>query len=421
MHSPSAKNTAAKTVQPILIKKSSQNQTGDAPSSEFSDSYTDWQIVDNNKRVRSPNQNSSPKSKKPTDQNIFISSNRYSPIAPQEDEHMNVDANLNNSATNNTEKISLPPPIFIQTQLNYNNFCQKIKQLTNNSTFECKSSSKSLKLQLNNSDSYRSVVKYLQENNVSFHSYQSKENKPFRIVIRNLHPSTDISFIKDELLALGFNSRNITNVLHRSTKSPLPIFFIDLEPDQNNSEIFKLSSLCYSKIKVEAPHARKEIPQCLRCQTYGHTRSYCHHPPRCVRCGSDHESAHCTKEKSEPAKCALCSGPHPANYKGCDIHKELQKKRKIQHTNPWFKNSQNQTNAHYVNENVIINNSNYPPLPQNKPNSNNISQKENSASEEKFINLTGQLSSFINDLKSLINPLISLLTSVIEKLLQNGK
>jgi len=70
-------------------------------------------------------------------------------------------------------------------------------------------------------------------------------------VIKNLQPSTDISFIKSELSALGFQARNINNVRHRQSKLPLPIFFIDLEPDSANSAIFKLTSLCFTKIKVE--------------------------------------------------------------------------------------------------------------------------------------------------------------------------
>lgn len=156
-------------------------------------------------------------------------------------------------------------------------------------------------------------------------------------MIKNLHPTTDISFIKDELTSLGFQPRNIMNVLHRQSKAPLPMFFIDLEPDINNPDIFKLSLLCYSKIKVETPRPKKDTPQCLRCQSYGHTRTYCNHHPRCVRCGDPHDSSQCQKDRTQPAKCALCGGPHPANYKGCSVHKKLSKNRKHLPSNPWHK------------------------------------------------------------------------------------
>ena len=36
---------------------------------------------------------------------------------------------------------------------------------------------------------------------------------------------------------------------------------------------------------------------------------------------------HCPrKEKSEHVKCVLCDGNQPANYKGCTVHKEIQKR-----------------------------------------------------------------------------------------------
>jgi hypothetical protein len=32
------------------------------------------------------------------------------------------------------------------------------------------------------------------------------------------------------------------------------------------------------------------------------------------------------KKKSEHVKCVLCNGNHPANYKGCTVYKEIQKR-----------------------------------------------------------------------------------------------
>jgi len=120
-----------------------------------------------------------------------------------------------------------------------------------------------------------------------------------------MHHSTDTSFIKQELSIKGFVTRNIMPVTHKSTNTPLPTFFVDIEPSPTNSDIFKLTSLCYTKIKVEIPQAKKVILQCHRCQTYGHTRGYCNHSPRFVRCGEHHESTTCTKDHSSPAKYAL--------------------------------------------------------------------------------------------------------------------
>ncbi|KAK9882873.1 hypothetical protein WA026_023627 [Henosepilachna vigintioctopunctata] len=38
---------------------------------------------------------------------------------------------------------------------------------------------------------------------------------------------------------------------------------------------------------------------------------------RCRKAVGPHHSVQCTKSRTEPAVCANCGGPHPANYKGC--------------------------------------------------------------------------------------------------------
>lgn len=115
------------------------------------------------------------------------------------------------------------------------------------------------------------------------------------------------------------------NVVHHATKTPLNLFFVDLEPAKNNKDIFDLKYIHNMKIAVEPPRKSTNIVQCTRCQLYNHTKSYCTRPFSCVKCGRGHSSTSCTKSRDLPAKCALCEGPHPANYKGCTVYKELQK------------------------------------------------------------------------------------------------
>ena len=238
-----------KSPSTIKIPTSLSNQTGDLSSLDFSDNELDWQTVPpvSTKRVRSPGHATSPLSKKDT--TIFISANRFSPLDTPEDDTKMVTEQpqtpIDQPQTSTVINPPNPPPIFIESELNFNNFIIKINELTKSSRFECKASSKGLRLQTFNSDSYRAVVKYLRDNEVPHHSFQNKEDKPYRVVIKNLHPSTDISYIKSELSALGFQPRNINNARHRKSKLPLPIFFIDLEPDSTNSAIFKLTSLLH--------------------------------------------------------------------------------------------------------------------------------------------------------------------------------
>lgn len=89
----------------------------------------------------------------------------------------------------------------------------------------------------------------------------------------NLHPSTPTETIKEELEVCLWEVRQVTNVLHKVNSNPLPFFFMDLEATPKSKEIFELSFLLYTKIKIEEPYKPKVISQCLKCQEYDYTRA----------------------------------------------------------------------------------------------------------------------------------------------------
>jgi len=180
-----------------------------------------------------------------------------------------------------------------------------------------------VKISPNTTDTYRSLVKHMKEENIVHHTYQIKTESAYRIVIRHLHHSVPLDDIKEELHKEGHTVRNIMNIKHKQTKDPLSLFFVDLEPQANNKEIFNLKFLGNTKITVEAPHKNRNIVQCQRCQAYGHSKTYCTKPYQCVKCGSQHDSKDCMKPRHNPAKCALRGEDHPANYKGCIVYRNL--------------------------------------------------------------------------------------------------
>ena len=159
-------------------------------------------------------------------------------------------------------------------------------------------------------------------------TYQLTQERAYRIVIRYLHHSIPTEDIKEELRTHGQSARNITNIRHRVSKEPLPMSFVDLEPQVNKKEIYKLEFLQNTKIRVEEPRNKNSIIQCTRCQDYGH--SYCRKPFNCVKCGQPHNSQACTKPKVSPATCALCGGSHPASYKSCTVYHDLKARRQPQ-------------------------------------------------------------------------------------------
>lgn len=178
-----------------------------------------------------------------------------------------------------------------------------------------------------------------------YHTYQSYDDKAYRIVIRNLHPTTPTVEIGIAIEEIGFSVHQVINVRHKTTKINLPILFVDLEIATINTDIFSLTSLLHTKVKIEEPHKRTDIIQCMNCQDYGHSRKYCSHTPRCDRCGEEHPTTYCVKTKVLPAKCTLCMDNHPANYKSCQVYKNLQQLCK----------PTSNKNSNYTNKNTVKN------------------------------------------------------------------
>lgn len=145
---------------------------------------------------------------------------------------------------------------------------------------------------------------------------------------------------------------------HRLTKRPLSLFFVDLEPSPNNKDIYKIEKLVNAIIKFEPPYKKKTAVQCHRCQEYGHTRSYCREIPKCVKCGEEHFTEDCKKDRNAPAICALCSDNHPANYKGCPEYQKYMKSR-IQYRKSTFQNPI----LNHKEKQIVPNASDFPPLP----------------------------------------------------------
>ena len=418
------KNTTAiknKTVSPITLNKITTN----SPPSE------QWSIHSGNKNKRNLSDSSNPTSPQASSNKIqkklFSSSNRFEVLSQTSNLDNNPkagpDTNLGTNSNHEDDQmdslaIKPPPPVFVRGVDDFPEVCKCLVENIGVDNFVCKSSTDRLKIQTSTLEAYRSLIHFLKEKNAEYHTYQLQQDKPIRVVMRNLHPTTPTILVKSELEFLQFEVRSVTNVLHKTNKNPLPLFFIDLEPVPSSNDIFKLSSLLHTKIKVEEPYKKKTISQCVNCQEYGHTRSYCGYPSRCVRCGAYHPSTDCPNPPGTPPKCALCQGSHPASYRGCSVYKDLQRAKK-----PYTKSNFVPTNTRFNTTNVRDSHSTNDTQPtQPDPHSPTYAQatsgrSANNPTPSNTPDLNSTITNFLEDFKSLINPLISLLTKVIEKLL----
>lgn len=214
-----------------------------------------------------------------------------------------------------------PPPIFIHQVGDIKPVQNELKDLIGDNFVLTTMNGQQLKILLPTKEEYKKVTTMLTDKNTEFHSFQIKEEKAFRVVLRGIRPSTENDDIKTEIEELGYTVKNISVIRNARTKEAMPLFNIDFKQQQNNKSIYNVKRLLHSVVTFEPPKPKREIVQCTRCQRFGHTKSYCHLTPRCVKCISIHATGDCPRpkrgapNKDSNVQCINCGENHPANYK----------------------------------------------------------------------------------------------------------
>ena len=187
---------------------------------------------------------------------------------------------------------------------------------------------------------YREIIKYLTDKNKNFYTYQLKSSKGLKVVLKGIDSCVDPSEIKEALEELGYSTKSVINIFNKQ-KIPQPMFKVELEPDNRKLKknethpIYSIKYLIHRRITVEEPHKRSGPVQCMNCQEFGHTKSYCKLRAVCVACGDFHPSSQCSAAKEgQDRKCGNCGGNHSANYRGCPVYKELLKRLKTKNQAP---------------------------------------------------------------------------------------
>jgi hypothetical protein len=159
-------------------------------------------------------------------------SNRFEALSQQ-------NGNSNNEQTqSNTQLPPKPPPIFLYDVLNCKKMIDSLSNITEEETYQRKIlRNDTVKINTQNSDTYRKFIRHLNSEKIIHHTtYQMKQDRACRVVIRNLHYSIPVDEIKEELKKKGHTVRNILNIRHRVNKHPLSMFYVDLEPKENKKE-----------------------------------------------------------------------------------------------------------------------------------------------------------------------------------------
>ena len=119
-----------------------------------------------------------------------------------------------------TQKDPPLPPIFIDDIIDIETVIKSIEEDVTKEDYKLKINNQ-VKILPANPDSYRKLTKLLKTLHANFHTYQLKQERPFRVVLRNIHHSANLDELKFELLNHAHEISNISNTRHSTIKIPL--------------------------------------------------------------------------------------------------------------------------------------------------------------------------------------------------------
>jgi hypothetical protein len=216
-----------------------------------------------------------------------------------------------------------PPPIIIYQVRDYDTIFNYLnKKLVHNFKITLQNNG-DLKLNVDSADHYRTASKILTEVQFKWSTYENKQARHIRVVVKKLLSTCKPEQIVQELRQKGYHILEAVNILKWKTKEPLPIFMLT-DRTENIPKIYEISNIRGMRVEVTPYRKTGLLPQCKNCQRWGHTKSYCHKESRCAKCAGKHTTESCSKPKEIPPKCYNCGENHPANYRGCVVAKKLQ-------------------------------------------------------------------------------------------------
>ena len=79
----------------------------------------------------------------------------------------------------------------------------------------------------------------------------------------------DIEDLRAAIESHGHTVATIFNIKQARSNTPLPLFFIDLKPNENNKDIYLIRSLLYTKVTFEPPRPKDPSPNAPNANAMG--------------------------------------------------------------------------------------------------------------------------------------------------------
>ncbi len=304
------------------------------------DRETNW-IMQKKKKESRKSKKRKAESSPEIDKSIDIGSSSIDPKANQHEINQikTSDTTKNIAPKLVQPKEKLPPPINIVGVRNYLEIQTMMKSVTDKEYKVTALNNDVWKINTPDSDTYRTLSMKLNTEKYQWFTYEDKQTRPIKVMARGLHHTCASKDIVEDLENKGLKILDAVNIVKKErtengegnqtiNKRGLPLFMLTFDNKENIQTIYGIKGILHMKVKIEPlKRTTVRIPQCKKCQGFNHTQKYCGRDPRCVKCSGKHMTQVCTVGRDVPAKCINCKGQHPANYRGCEVAKQLQKLR----------------------------------------------------------------------------------------------
>ena len=229
----------------------------------------------NGKRTRSPTSDRYEYPKKTSKITISPSpspvptQNRYQKLPLVQD---NTPLQTSNQQTTHTTK---PPPIHA-----YGINCPAIVSQLNSiikSGINFKYLTDHLLIRVSTPRDHNTTISFLREKSIPYYTYTAKASRPVKLVAKHLLADLDKETIKSDLNSQGAVVSDVSN-LKLKNGTPSSCYLLST-PHSSLDNLKSITHILNMHVTLEPYRRRSSLPQCYRCQKFGHSSECCFLPP----------------------------------------------------------------------------------------------------------------------------------------------
>lgn len=178
-------------------------------------------------------------------------------------------------------------PFYVEIKGRWNELPAKIRE-SNDSSPLIKMDGGLLKIHCKSDPDFRKTQSYLDPNGFAYITLSPAEQRPRKMVIREITPYTDPQLIIEALKEHNFMASRDAMMKSRKTGRPMPLYVVNVLPKDEFEEIYKINEICYIRVSIERFKGMNIVKQCYHCQKFGHSSEICRLPPKCAKCSEEH-------------------------------------------------------------------------------------------------------------------------------------